>query len=186
MSLSPFLARRFKALSAVAAGEPLAELSIPGELKRVTNVSQGRNFRAQAGKREQQRVYKSRGEFIADELALRGLYDEHGPLVVVLVRVAPQAMDGDNLEAAFKRVRDGIAEAIGINDRDGAVEYVVDQQRGEPREKAIRCRIYRQIARPADELRAPRKRKARPTEGVRHATIGGRLVAVTPNVTRAR
>lgn len=189
MSLSPFLSRRFKAISALAAAEPLAQILVPGELKRVVNVSEGKSPGAQAARREQQREYKSRGRGIAQQLDLQRLYIEHGPLVVRLVRVSPQSMDGDNLEAALKRVRDGIAEIIGIDDRESAVEYVADQRKGTPRQKALQVEVYRQLA--GDEAppqaNAKNHRLARPKAPARaqYATVGGRLVRVTPNVTRA-
>lgn len=40
------------------------------------------------------------------------------PLTITLMRCASRALDGDNLQAALKNVRDGIAEAIGIDDGD--------------------------------------------------------------------
>jgi hypothetical protein len=59
------------------------------------------------------------------------------PIVVHLVRVAPRPLDDDNLSHAFKAFRDGIAERLGIDDRDPRVRYTYGQERGRPREVAV-------------------------------------------------
>jgi hypothetical protein len=53
-----------------------------------------------------------------------------GAAVVLLTRVAPRTLDTDNLERALKAVRDGVAEAWGINDADPRVEWLTDQRAG--------------------------------------------------------
>jgi len=41
------------------------------------------------------------------------------PVEVTLIRVAPDEFDGDGLQAAFKKVRDGVAQALGfLNDKE--------------------------------------------------------------------
>lgn len=42
------------------------------------------------------------------------------PVVVHLTRVAPRALDDDNLRGAFKAVRDAVAEWLGADDRPGS------------------------------------------------------------------
>ena len=59
------------------------------------------------------------------------------PLVVTLVRIAPRALDSDNLAGCAKHVRDGIADALGIKDNDPRVEWRVEQRRGKPKEYAV-------------------------------------------------
>lgn len=63
------------------------------------------------------------------------------PVVVTLTRVAPRALDDDNLRAALKHVRDQIAEELGADDRDPRIEWVYAQGRGEPRAYAVRVEI---------------------------------------------
>lgn len=54
-----------------------------------------------------------------------------GTLVVRVVRIAPQDLDGhDNLGMALKAVIDGVADVLGINDRDPRVSFVPDEERG--------------------------------------------------------
>lgn len=63
------------------------------------------------------------------------------PLHVLLTRIAPRELDSDNLAGAFKHVRDGIADWLGINDRDKRVVWEYAQEKGEPKEYAIRLSI---------------------------------------------
>lgn len=58
--------------------------------------------------------------------ALQGISAQ--PLVVRLVRCAPRQLDDDNLAGALKSVRDGVADALGVNDRDERVQWVCDQE----------------------------------------------------------
>ena len=41
-----------------------------------------------------------------------------GPWVVTLTRYGVRYLDDDNLAAAFKRIRDGVADALGVDDGD--------------------------------------------------------------------
>jgi len=51
------------------------------------------------------------------------------PLTVTLTRLSPGTLDDDNLRGALKAVRDGVADYLGINDRDPRVEWEYEQQR---------------------------------------------------------
>lgn len=44
---------------------------------------------------------------------------EQRPLAVTLTRLSPRLLDGDNLQTSLKAVRDEVAKAIGVDDRDG-------------------------------------------------------------------
>lgn len=59
------------------------------------------------------------------------------PVRVTLTRVAPRALDGDNAQGALKSVRDGIADALGVDDRTPLVTWAYDQRRGKPRECGV-------------------------------------------------
>lgn len=53
------------------------------------------------------------------------------PVDVTLTRIAPRELDDDNLAYAFKAVRDGVADALGLkNDRDPRVSWSYSQERG--------------------------------------------------------
>lgn len=66
----------------------------------------------------------------------------HGlPCVVMLTRIAPRALDDDNLRSAFKALRDGIADRLGVKDNDPRVEWRYGQAKGKPKEYAARVQI---------------------------------------------
>ena len=46
---------------------------------------------------------------------------------VWLVRRAPRSLDGDNLQRAFKAVRDGVADALEMDDGDSKISWAYDQ-----------------------------------------------------------
>ena len=52
------------------------------------------------------------------------------PCRVGITRLAPRTLDDDNLASACKAVRDGVAEWLGIDDRDPRVEWSVAQEKG--------------------------------------------------------
>ena len=60
------------------------------------------------------------------------------PTVVRLTRIAPRELDDDNLAGGFKSVRDGIADWLGIDDRDPRVKWRYGQIKGKPKEYAVR------------------------------------------------
>lgn len=85
---------------------------------------------------EWQRRY---GRRLAGLLAVNGI----GALAVTLTRIAPRALDSDNLAGSQKHVRDGVADALGINDRDPRVTWLYAQERGRKGEYAVRIDIRR-------------------------------------------
>ena len=51
------------------------------------------------------------------------------PYLVTLTRLAPRKLDGDNLQGAMKAIRDGVADALGVDDGDeSAVTWAYDQR----------------------------------------------------------
>lgn len=53
------------------------------------------------------------------------------PVAVTLTRIAPSSgLDDDNLRGALKAVRDGVADAFGLDDRDGRIQWAYGQARG--------------------------------------------------------
>ena len=73
------------------------------------------------------------------------------PVQVTLIRVAPRELDLDNLQGSLKSVRDGIADALGVDDRTPLVTWVYQQERGEPREYGVRVEVEKVV----DDLEQP-------------------------------
>lgn len=64
------------------------------------------------------------------------------PVVVRLVRIAPRALDDDNLQGVFKGIRDGVADAYGIDDKDRArIRFEYEQERGAPHQYGVRIEV---------------------------------------------
>ncbi len=62
-------------------------------------------------------------------------------LLVTITRIAPAALDSDNLVGSAKHVRDGVADWLGIDDRSPLVTWVVEQEKGAPRTYGARVVI---------------------------------------------
>ena len=61
-------------------------------------------------------------------------------LIVTITRVGKRLLDGDNLQASAKHVRDGIADCLGCDDADPRIEWRYGQKKGE---YAVEIRIER-------------------------------------------
>lgn len=62
-------------------------------------------------------------------------------VTVTLTRISPLELDDDNLSSAFKHVRDGVADALGIDDRDRRVRWLYAQRKGAVRERAVHLEV---------------------------------------------
>lgn len=65
------------------------------------------------------------------------------PLAVILTRIAPCKLDDDNLRASLKATRDGVADWLGIDDRDARVRWLYDQERAGVRTYGVRVHVTR-------------------------------------------
>lgn len=52
--------------------------------------------------------------------------------VVMLTRIGAKQLDDDNLQGAFKAVRDRVAKWLGVDDADDRVKWEYSQRRGKP------------------------------------------------------
>lgn len=66
---------------------------------------------------------------------------DDGPLFVTLTRLAPRRLDSDNNVGSLKAVRDGVADALGIDDRDPRVTWLYGQEKAKG--YAVRITITR-------------------------------------------
>lgn len=67
-----------------------------------------------------------------------------GNVSVTLTRIAPRALDDDNLRAAIKAVRDGVADWLGVPDNHPAIEWRYGQEKGLPKQYALRIQVEEQ------------------------------------------
>lgn len=103
------------------------------------------------------------------------------PCSVLLTRIALRELDDDNLRPALKAIRDGVADRLGIDDRDPRVTWLYDQQkchgyavridflpfREPPRMNAMTAATW---SPPMSETPKPRRKVAQP---VRHMAETG-------------
>jgi len=68
------------------------------------------------------------------------------PAIVTLTRIAPRELDGDNLQRACKAVRDGVADALGCDDRDPRINWQYAQERAGVNEYGVRITLEFQRA----------------------------------------
>lgn len=123
------LTRLARALAVATTRPPMAMADACWVLKNPLNGSggatKGARYAANAKRRDERAVGRSMAmKMTGGRLASAIDY------VVVLTRVSPKAFDDDNLGAAFKSVRDGMAEAWGLNDADPRVTWVTDWRKG--------------------------------------------------------
>lgn len=82
------------------------------------------------------RSHRMLGALMANTLHWRG-----ERAVVRLTRIAPRELDSDNLVSSFKGFRDGVAQAFGIDDRNPIITWTYAQERGAPKQCAVRITL---------------------------------------------
>jgi hypothetical protein len=114
---------RARALQRLVEAAPLGTAEAHCEVPSAANLREHHHARAKRTKR-----LREVGKWLACVARLTpGLLDSG--LVVLLVRCAPRLLDDDNLAGALKPVRDGVADILGVDDRDSRVTWVVAQER---------------------------------------------------------
>lgn len=68
------------------------------------------------------------------------------PAVVTLIRLSAGELDDDNLRFALKGVRDGVADRLGVDDRDPRVRWEYGQETCRRGEFGVRIEIKPQGA----------------------------------------
>lgn len=75
-------------------------------------------------------------------MALRAAKAPHTlPCIVTITRVAPRALDGDNLQAGAKNCRDGVALWLQADDADPRIEWQYAQRKGGAKEYSATIEI---------------------------------------------
>jgi len=98
------------------------------------------NLRIHWGKRAR-RAKKQRQAARLLVRAARPALSETGAVAITLTRIAPRALDTDNLASGLKAVRDGVADALRLDDGSSRLTWRYAQEKGKPREYAVRVEI---------------------------------------------
>jgi len=101
--------------------------SVPVRTYSLTNQREHWAVKARRAQKERKWAY-----MLTAEIKKLGL-----PLTVTLTRVAPRKLDDDNIRAALKSIRDGVADRIGVDDGDARVTWHYAQRTGKPKEYAV-------------------------------------------------
>ena len=122
MTVSPALLAKAEAIRIADERPALHTATLPLVVPSVANLREHHHAKAK-------RMTEHRH---AGSLLVRGrtLYGRR--LVVLLTRIAPRELDDDNLASALKAVRDGVADGLGVDDRDPRVTWLCDQRKGKP------------------------------------------------------
>lgn len=131
--LQDSIARRISALQVIQERVPFVTGDAAGVVLPTVNGSRGRSRGAIAARAEAVRRLRRLGRSWAFGL------NEGEMMVVHVIRRAPRLLDSDNLVSSAKALRDGIADGLGVNDRDPRVEWVVSQEKGEA---AVRVEFF--------------------------------------------
>lgn len=116
-------------------------ITIP--LRTVSEANSRTHWAAKAKRVRQQRT--TVGLVVAAEMAIRGRVK--APCSVLLVRLGPTSgLDDDNLVGALKAPRDGVADALGINDRNPRVTWRYEQRRAKVWGIEIRIEAASEVA----------------------------------------
>jgi len=63
------------------------------------------------------------------------------PVVVTMVRLSAGSLDDDNLQGAFKAIRDGVSDAYGIPDNDPRISWRYTQERCKRGQFGVRIEV---------------------------------------------
>jgi hypothetical protein len=123
--ISPTLRRTRLALTVAEEGEPLYSKRLPLTLPSRSNQRGAwqKHAKTHEAHRTAGKLAMPPLAFLAGPLSLR----EGKTLIVRITREAPKPLDDDNLAGACKSLRDGIADALGVDDRDERVTWLCDQ-----------------------------------------------------------
>ena len=137
--ISERLERLEKALAVMReAWSPVLSVEVPVRLRNMSNARWGWKATAKLAKVVRPMASKLVSRAKPECLAGPG----PGPIFVRLVYIGPRQLDDDGVASAVKSLRDGVADALGVDDRDPRVVWVPDQERGGVREYGARVEIY--------------------------------------------
>lgn len=105
-------------------------------IKTVAGLNAREHFRVRA-----KRVKAERFAAFAKVKLLVPAHIDLLPCTVTLTRISAGTLDSDNLQGAFKAIRDGVADALRINDNDPRVDWKYAQELCRKGEYAVTIEI---------------------------------------------
>jgi len=123
-------------------GAIIAALTIP--IRTRSEANQREHWAVKAKRVKQQRtataLFWQSGLKQAERIAIAQATDlPNTRLNVALWRIAPRALDDDNLVRSFKAVRDELCKQLCLDDRDQRIRFSYHQASRAPKEYAVQC-----------------------------------------------
>lgn len=118
------------AIARVVTHDAHAEASARYELRNPLNGSGGTTKGARMAANSRRKLERQLGALLAAGLGGAAEIRDGRRCAVVLTRVSPRPFDDDNLAAAFKSIRDGIAARWEVDDGGPDVVWLYDWTRG--------------------------------------------------------
>jgi len=144
--ISERLVRLEKALAVMRERAPLLIVEVPVRLWNTSNSRDGWRATAKRAKIVRTFARAAVGSRILRSVLVKGrrfgTTDLPFPCSVRLVYIGPRQLDDDGVASSVKSLRDGVADALGVDDRDPRVVWVPDQERGGVREYGARVEVY--------------------------------------------
>lgn len=97
------------------------EITIP--IKAQSEANTREHWRVKANRKHKQR------NRVAFELA-KADWPRQKPRVIHFTRIGKRELDSDNLQSAFKQIRDEVCARLGCDDGDKAIRFEYDQRTG--------------------------------------------------------
>ena len=107
----------------------------------VANLREHWATRAGRNKRHRAAAHRATAYELASLRSWARMPDTSRPMTITITRIAPRKLDSDNLASSAKAVRDGIAEALGIDDGSELVTWLYAQTKRFPHEYGCQVRI---------------------------------------------
>lgn len=101
-------------------------ISLPIDTVSEANRASHEHWRKRQDRARAQRLAAANAVRLASKAGLGSVL----PAVVTITRVASRSLDDDNLASSQKAIRDGIADALGIDDGSDRVLWRYKQERG--------------------------------------------------------
>lgn len=113
------------------------QVFIPLKVVSESNIHEHWTKRAKRAKRQRRNVCMIMRPYVLCREQITS-----GFLTITLTRIAPRNLDSDNIRGAFKAVRDGVADVLGMkNDESSFLNWEYAQEKGGVKEYGIRIEI---------------------------------------------
>jgi hypothetical protein len=113
-------------------GENVIEVKIDMKIVSVANLRMHWAVKARLAKSQRAKAFNALASIAAPPSL---------PITLVLTRIAPRPLDGDNLQSAFKATRDGVADWLSVDDGHKELDWQYCQRSGGVKVYAVEIEV---------------------------------------------